>query len=242
MTSMSRKTETRDRKAKRASARRRKRKVANTATQNSTFKAMPLEKYAEIKKMPPFLIWEEIKKGKIIARQINGEVYILPSNNSSESISDKRVGATSGSNSISFSEIASGKNHGGNTKEKIRRSGASSAPSNEASLPNLPQAKEEFLGLDGNPSNSPEVALLLDHLSLAKEENKEILQMAQKSLDQVKEITREIVATKDSLLEAKEEKIKLLEEKLAAKDKDLNKTKQSLEDLEMLTRTLTTKK
>ena len=77
MTSMSRKTETRDRKAKRASARRRKRKVANTATQNSTFKAMPLEKYAEIKKMPPFLIWEEIK-GKIIARQINGEVYILP--------------------------------------------------------------------------------------------------------------------------------------------------------------------
>ena len=57
--------------------------------------------------------------------------------------------------------------------------------------------------------------------------------MAQKSLDQVKE-TRDS-STKDSLLEAKEEKIKLLEEKLAAKDKDLNKTKQSLEDLEMLT-------
>ena len=169
-------------------------------------------------------------------------MYILPSTNSSESISDKRVGATSGSNSLSFSEIASGKKQAANSQEKIRRFGASSASSDEASLPNLPQTKEEFLGLDGNPSNSPEVALLLDHLSLAKEENKEILQMAQKSLDQVKEITREIVATKDSLLEAKEEKIKLLEEKLAAKDRDLNKTKQSLEDLEMLTRTLTTKK
>ena len=123
----------------------------------------------------------------------------------------------------------------------MRRSGASSAHLMKLHFQISLKQKRNFLALMVTHQTHPEVALLLDHLSLAKEENKEILQMAQKSLDQVKEITREIVATKDSLLEAKEEKIKLLEEKLAAKDKDLNKTKQSLEDLEMLTRTLTTK-
>ena len=64
MTSMSRKTETRDRKAKRASANAGKGKLLIQPRKVVTSKAMPLEKYAEIKKMPPFLIWEEIKKRK----------------------------------------------------------------------------------------------------------------------------------------------------------------------------------
>lgn len=206
-----------------------KRKKKSLASQVNLDSPLSLEQYSLKHKIPPFMLWEEIKKGKIIAREIGGEVFILPQKQSS----DTRPGASSEGPAVSFSSITK--------KVEPNRTGASSKRENTDSLPNLPTTGK-FLGLNGSNSDSPEVALLLDHLSLAKEENKEILSMAQKSLEQVKEITKEIVSAKDEVILAKEEKIKLLEEKLLAKERSLNETQQKLEDLEMLTKSLVLKK
>ena len=174
------------------------------------------------------MVWEQIKKGKILAREINGEIYILPQTQASSASSlDVREGAIAGQLTTEDKEVIETLIGDKNTPK--------------AELPSLPKKTGGYLGLNGNNSESPEVALLLDHLSIAKEENQEILKMAQKSLEQVKEITREIVSAKDEVIQTKEEKIKLLEEKLLQKDNDLNKTRQKLEDLEMLTKTLSSK-
>ena len=195
---------------------------------NPSNEPVSLERYSALNKMPPFMVWEQIKKGKILAREINGEIYILPQTQASSASSlGIREGASAGQLTTEDKEVIKTLVGDKNT--------------HKAELPSLPNKTGGYLGLNGNNSESPEVALLLDHLSIAKEENQEILKMAQKSLEQVKEITREIVSAKDEVIQTKEEKIKLLEEKLLQKDNDLNKTRQKLEDLEILTKTLSSK-
>jgi hypothetical protein len=109
-------------------------------------------------------------------------------------------------------------------------------------LPSLWAEGVSYLSLTGAAAQTPEVALLIDHLSLAKEENREILNFAQQSLAQVREITSQIVSSKDELLRLREEKIQLLEEKLARNLHELKKLSQEKEDLEMLTMELTVRK
>ena len=95
-----------------------------------------------------------------------------------------------------------------------------------------------FLTLTGDRAHSPEMALLLDHLSLAKEENREILRLTQDSIRKVTELTDSIVEMKDALIEAKQTQILTLKEQLDAKDREIRKLLQQREDLEMLARTM----
>lgn len=206
------------------------RKIGASSEQTSQFVPVSIEKFSEIKSMPPFMIWEEIKKGKLIARQINNKVHILMAKSHVDSAKD--IGNDLYSNSkLKFTEIQKP------SEASHSEAGRTGASAKAGSLPALPTALSKEMGLSGL-SSQPEIALLLDHLSLAKEENKEILAMAQSSLAQVREITQQIISAKDDLLTAKEEKIKALEEKLLLKDQELNSTKQNLEDLEMLSQTL----
>jgi hypothetical protein len=96
-----------------------------------------------------------------------------------------------------------------------------------------------FLALSGDRSSTPELALLLDHLSLAKEENREILRLTQDSIRKVTELSESIVEMKDAMIEAKEEQIQLLRSQLDNQTRQLSQLKQQNEDLEMLARTLT---
>lgn len=95
---------------------------------------------------------------------------------------------------------------------------------------NLPVASERI--------GSTEIALLLDHLSLAKEENREILKMTQESIRKVTELTDTIVEMKDSLLEARETQILFLKDQLDGREKEIRKLKQQKEDLEILAQTI----
>ena len=85
---------------------------------------------------------------------------------------------------------------------------------------------------------SDEIALLIDHLSLSKEENREVLNLAKQSIAQMTEMTEKVVAMKDTLIASKQKQIELLEEKLNLESEKINKLKQNIEDMEMLTRTL----
>lgn len=100
-------------------------------------------------------------------------------------------------------------------------------------LPPLPDDTFSANGLQ--ESNGPEMALLLDHLSLSKEENKEILRLSQDSITRITQMSDTIVALKDDLLRAKDEQMEGLREKMKTKDLEIAQLKQELEDLRMLT-------
>ncbi len=98
----------------------------------------------------------------------------------------------------------------------------------------------EFLTLSGERASSPELALLLDHLSLAKEENREILRMAQDSIKKVSEMSDAMLEMKDRVIDARESELLALKEQLARRDGEMKKLRQQNEDLEMLANTMAT--
>ena len=87
-------------------------------------------------------------------------------------------------------------------------------------------------------SSSTELALLIDHLSLSKDENREILRLAQESIRKITELSDTLVAMKDAVIEAKTTQIESLKELLALRDKEIKTLQKSNEDLEILARTV----
>ena len=124
-----------------------------------------------------------------------------------------------------------------------------------SSLPPLPGSESDalrdndrtFHGASSSPQVLPattervtntELALLLDHLSLAKEENREILKMTQESIRKVTELTDTIVEMKDTVIDAKETQIMFLKDQLETREKEIRKLMQQKEDLEILAQTI----
>jgi hypothetical protein len=107
-------------------------------------------------------------------------------------------------------------------------------------LPPIPHASEDpsVPAITSNLPQTTEFALFVDHLSLAKEENREILRLTQAALTKVTALGDDIVKMKDQVISAKDAQIAALENALNAAKKDLAATKQANEDLETLARTL----
>lgn len=111
------------------------------------------------------------------------------------------------------------------------------SPSELPPLPSDPQ--DGFMAISPGPQGtSSEVALLLDHLSLAKEENREILKMTQEAIRRVTELSDSVVAMKNAVIEAKDTQIDALREQLATREERIRQLLQRTEDLEMLARAL----
>jgi hypothetical protein len=86
--------------------------------------------------------------------------------------------------------------------------------------------------------HSQEIALLIDHLSLAKEENREILRLTQDSMARLSQMTDAMMDMKDSIIASKEEQMSILKERLAAESSNLLRALKEKEDLETLTQAL----
>jgi hypothetical protein len=93
---------------------------------------------------------------------------------------------------------------------------------------------------EGGDTSQPstELALLIDHLSLSKDENREILRLAQESIRKITELSDTLVAMKDAVIEAKSTQIDSLKGLLALRDKEIKTLQKSNEDLEILARTV----
>lgn len=89
--------------------------------------------------------------------------------------------------------------------------------------------------------HSQELALLIDHLSLAKDENREILKLTQDSMNRLTQMTDAILEMKDAMLAAKDEQLKNLHSSLENQAAELVKILKEKEDLETLTQTLLSK-
>lgn len=83
-----------------------------------------------------------------------------------------------------------------------------------------------------------EIALLIDHLSLAKEENREILRLTTESMTRLTEMTDKMLEMKDSIISSKEEQMQMLKQRLADQTRELREALQAKEDLETLTQAL----
>lgn len=83
-----------------------------------------------------------------------------------------------------------------------------------------------------------EIALLIDHLSLAKEENREILRLTTESMTRLTEMTDKMLEMKDSIISSKEEQMQMLKQRLADQTRELRDALQAKEDLETLTQAL----
>ena len=90
-------------------------------------------------------------------------------------------------------------------------------------------------------SSSQELALLIDHLSLAKDENREILRLTQDSMARLTHMTDAILEMKDAVIATKEEQVAILKQRLSAQSADLIQALKDKEDLETLTQALQSK-
>jgi hypothetical protein len=88
------------------------------------------------------------------------------------------------------------------------------------------------------PGHSQEIALLIDHLSLAKEENREIIRLTQDSMARLSQMTDAMMDMKDSIIASKEEQMSILKGRLAEESANLLRALKEKEDLETLTQAL----
>ena len=92
-----------------------------------------------------------------------------------------------------------------------------------------------------NSYASTEIALLLDHLSLAKEENREILKLTNAAMSQIKSVNEMVISSKDELIHLLSEKIERLNQYKTNLEIELKKSHAQSEDLEILINTVLNK-
>lgn len=207
---------------------------------------LPLEVFAERRGIQETDVWRRIKAGELIGRTHRGRLYVyetpqaldlapdpspdLAQSEPAEPRAEPAIGPLSGGAASTGDgrDLPPPPTGGGDEAVPPGRTGAE-GPSRESQDANT-------LAVRG-PGESSETALFLDHLSLAKEENREILKMTQESLRKMTELTDSVVEMKDSVIEAKEAQIQALKEQLAASSQKISELKQEKEDLEMLART-----
>lgn len=201
-----------------------------------TLEGLPLEDYARQTGLEEAEVWKRLRRGDLIGRTQRGRLFVY----SHEAAVPPEEPTPAG---------AQGRTFGAWVSDNVVHEDIGSA--DLGTLPPLPLGPEEanragamgpgaggFLTMTGERTGSPEMALLLDHLSLAKEENREILRLTQHSIQKVTELTDKIVEMKDTVIEAKDAQILALMQQLEATDQRIKRLSQQNEDLEMLARTM----
>jgi hypothetical protein len=161
-------------------------------------------------------IWRQVRNGKLIARTERGQVLVYTD-----------------------CELISGLEG----LPPLPPSGVTIEP-NSTSTSEEPQKAVRMEELypsalvQSQPSDRQEIALLIDHLSLAKEENREILRLTSESMSKLSEMTDRMLEMKDSIIASKEEQMQILKQRLAEQSSELRQALQQKEDLETLTEAL----
>lgn|GEM_PF-1884887 len=193
-------------------------------TQAAPSDEMDIDQYASDHAMSKSEVWNLIKQGKLVGRQVRGKILIQTEGISAEDL------------------------------EKIEENNADRAHVSIApygqSTPSLQAVRLPELKFAGDQPT--ELALLLDHLSLIKDENREILRMAQESISKISEMAEQVVLAKDETIRERDQRMKeqslrldlqsdqieLLKHKISGQESDILDLKRNIEDLETLTRTL----
>jgi hypothetical protein len=161
-------------------------------------------------------IWRRVRNGKLVARTNRGQVMVY----------------TDASTVVTMEGLPPLPNS--NTPEWTK----SSSNSDDSKSVDMEYNQISVLGERVSSSDRQEVALLIDHLSLAKEENREILRLTHESMSRLSEMTDKMLDMKDSIISSKDEQMQILKQRLAEQTEQLRQVLREKEDLETLTEAL----
>ena len=214
--------------------------TASNAQRDEDFEGRELRRYADDNKMTTEQIWGKIKRGELVARCHQGRMYVLENLDQLDELLRK---TDQESPAIPIERL-----FGADHVEVV--------PPSQEEIEGMADSEEDVFSAFATDANEeenhgggyltarplhhpPEIALLLDHLSLAKEENKDILKLTQNAIAQITSMTQSMLSLKDELLTTKEDQLNLYKGQLVDKDRELNQLKQEVEDLKMLASALT---
>jgi len=161
-------------------------------------------------------IWRRVRNGKLVARTNRGQVMVY----------------TDASTVVTMEGLPPLPN---STAPEWTKSASNSDDSKSV---DMEYNQISVLGERVSPSDRQEVALLIDHLSLAKEENREILRLTHESMSRLSEMTDKMLDMKDSIISSKDEQMQILKQRLAEQTEQLRQVLREKEDLETLTEAL----
>ncbi len=168
-------------------------------------------------------VWRRIRNGVLLGRTVQGKVLVY---------TDLKVVSD---------------NHADDSQASVFRVGAAAG----SGLPPIPTSISSRLDPSNNTASTfllpideastrghQEIMLLIDHLSLAKEENREILRLTQDAMSRLTHMTDVMLDMKDALIASKEEQMSILKLRLSEQSADLTRALKENEDLETLTMAL----
>ncbi len=87
-------------------------------------------------------------------------------------------------------------------------------------------------------STGRELSLLIDHLSLVREENQELVKMTQQSIEKISELSHALIESKDQIIQTKNNEIQNLNVKLTSQETELKMLSREVENLKTLVASL----
>lgn len=219
-----------------------------------------IQEFSKIQKIAEPEAWRMLRRGEIVGRTHEGRLYVFtnaqdvaPVNVQHDQLSDtiNELIADEPEYETETLAVENPAEESMSSHPKAQETVSQDLPPLPGGAPHISGAEypateypasahsgSRYLPVASERIGSTEIALLLDHLSLAKEENREILKMTQESIRKVTELTDTIVEMKDSLLDARETQILFLKDQLDGREKEIRKLKQQKEDLEILAQTI----
>lgn len=158
-------------------------------------------------------IWRRVRNGKLVARTDRGQVMVY----------------TDASTIVTMEGLPPLPNPTESEPDKSTNKGV------DTKAVGIEYNQISVIGERVSSSDRQEVALLIDHLSLAKEENREILRLTQESMSRLSEMTDKMLDMKDSIISSKDEQMQILKQRLAEQTEQLRQVLREKEDLETLT-------
>ncbi len=195
----------------------------------SELDGLSIEDYAQRQGTTTEEVWNRLRRGQLVGRTSRGKVLVY------ESISAAALAVPGLANSGAGTGAAQGASY--------RNSSDGDLPPLEFGASGHLSARgastaTAMVSMDMAGPQSTELALLLDHLSLAKEENREIIRLTQDTLTKLSSMTDAVVQMKDEVIKSKDVQLAEFQHALEEKERNISQLRQEKEDLEILNRTL----
>lgn len=191
---------------------------ASVGANHPELDGLAIEEYARRQNISTEDVWNRLRRGQLVGRTSRGKVLVY------ESISAAAIAAPAPALRQGVEGDLPPLEFGASIEPGATRQDPLTGAMVALESAGLPQ--------------STELALLLDHLSLAKEENREILRLTQDTLTKLSSMTDAVIQMKDEVIKTKDTQLAALRDALDEKERAISRVLQEKEDLEILNRTL----
>lgn len=155
-------------------------------------------------------VWRRIRNGQLIARSNRGKVFVYTGIETAESSRQ--------------------------AEEHLLPPPPSAALPHEVILSRIDASESRELTTSGLVATRDDLVVLMEHLSQAKEENREIIRFTSESMNRLTDLTDSMLKMKDEVIVSREQQVELLNEQLKSQHETLKKLTREKENLETVAR------